>query len=262
MNQLSEEPLLAAYRGDPCESKAAGDDQRLGRMTLALLVLLLVVGNAMAQTTAFTYQGKLTDSGSPANGQYDFQFKLFDTAAIGGGTEQGSTVTVSNVTVTAGLFNAHLDFGSCASCFDGSPRFLEIAVKLTSGSTFTTLSPREPVSSNPYAIRSLNATTADGLSVACVNCITGSQIQSVQGSQVTGNIAGNQIDSAIPVASVPAGSASYVQIECRLRQCFQRAASADRPATGSNQIAAATDQRSNVPNLAAAYADQRAGARA
>jgi hypothetical protein len=113
--------------------------------------------------------------------------------------------------VTAGLFNAHLDFGSCASCFDGSPRFLEIAVKLTSGATFTTLSPRELVSSNPYAIRSLNATTADGLSVACVNCITGSQIQSVEGSQVTGNIAGNQINGAIPVASVPAGSTSYIQ---------------------------------------------------
>src|SRR5206468_171836 len=56
--------------------------------------------------------------------------------------------------------------------------------------------------SSPYAIRSLNAATANGLSVACVNCVTSSQIQSVQGNQVTG---------AIPVASVPAGSTNYIQ---------------------------------------------------
>jgi hypothetical protein len=31
----------------------------------------------------------------------------------------------------------------------------------------------------PYAIRSLNAASADGLSVTCVNCVTSSQIQSV-----------------------------------------------------------------------------------
>ena len=31
-----------------------------------------------AQTTGFTYQGKLGDAGAPANGSYDFQFKLFD----------------------------------------------------------------------------------------------------------------------------------------------------------------------------------------
>jgi len=84
----------------------------------------------------------------------------------------------------------------------GASRFLEIAVKPTSGSVFTTLSPREPVTSSPYAIRSLNATTADGLSLACLSCVTSSQIQSVQGSQISG---------LIPVASVPAGSGNYIQ---------------------------------------------------
>src|SRR5262249_18302813 len=92
--------------------------------------------------------------------------------------------------------------------------FLEIAVKQTSDSSFITLAPRQPILSSPYAIRSLNAATAitaDGLSVACVNCITSSQIQSVQGSQVTGNIAGSQISGTIPVASIPAGSDNYIQ---------------------------------------------------
>src|SRR5262249_35648019 len=82
-------------------------------------------------------------------------------------------------------------------------RFLEIAVRPgASTGAFTTLSPRQPLSSTPYTIRSLNAATADGLSVACVNCVTSSQINSVAGSQISG---------AIPVASVPAGSSNYIQ---------------------------------------------------
>src|SRR5262245_55428595 len=109
-----------------------------------------------AQSTAFTYQGKLSDNGNLANGNYDLQFKLFDTVTVGTGTQQGSTVTVSNVTVTNGSFTVQLDFGSCASCFNGAARFLETAVKLTSGSTYTTLSPRLPITSTPYALKTPN----------------------------------------------------------------------------------------------------------
>ncbi len=60
--------------------------------TIALL--LATLANGMAQTTAFTYQGKLTDTGSPASGNYDMQFKLFDTVTVGTGTQQGSTATI------------------------------------------------------------------------------------------------------------------------------------------------------------------------
>ncbi len=44
--------------------------------------------------------------------------------------------------------------------------------------------------------------TADTLSAACVNCVTGRQIQSVQGTQIS---------SPIPVAVVPAGSQSNTE---------------------------------------------------
>ena len=86
---------------------------------------LLLSGSAaaFAQGTAFTYQGKLVDTGNPANGPYDLQFKLFDTVTLGTGTQQGSTVTVSNVTVAAGIFTVQLDFGACSTCFDGTARF-------------------------------------------------------------------------------------------------------------------------------------------
>jgi hypothetical protein len=164
------------------------------------VVLVLTAISASAQSTAFSYQGKLADGASPANGNYDFQFKLFDTSVVGTGVQQGSTVTIGNFAVTDGTFTVQLDFG--AAVFTGENRFLEINVKTTSASAFTTLGPRQQLSPTPYAIRSLVATTADGLSVTCVNCITSTQIQSVQGSQITGTI---------PVASVPAGSTSYIQ---------------------------------------------------
>src|SRR5256885_106057 len=40
--------------------------------------------------SGFTYQGQLKQAGSPANGQYDLQFTLFDSASDG--NQVGSTV--------------------------------------------------------------------------------------------------------------------------------------------------------------------------
>ena len=177
----------------------------LPRFFLLLALLTLGWQTVVAQTTAFTYQGRLTEAGNPANGPFDFQFKLFDTQPVGTGTQQGGDVNVANVTVTNGSFSVQLEFGVCPACFNGAARFLEIAVKPTSSGTFTTLGPRQPITSTPYAIRSQNAATAtlaDGLSVACVSCVTSSQIASVNGSVVSGTI---------PVASLPAGSLNYIQ---------------------------------------------------
>src|SRR5438552_18403272 len=166
------------------------NDRRLRLLLLPLL--LMTAGVAFAQTTTFTYQGRLTDGGTDANGSYDFQFTLFDTNTVGTGTQQGSTVSVSNVTVTSGLFIVRLDFG--ANVFPGatalggsSPdRFLEIADKQTSATNFTTLRPRQHLTSTPFSIRSLNATNADGLSPSCDGCIISSQIRSVSASAISG----------------------------------------------------------------------------
>ncbi len=90
------------------------DWKRSKRLTLILLVsaATLTIGNAFGQTTRFTYQGKLGDNGNPASGQYDFQFRVFDTALVGTGTQIGSSVTVTSVDVTAGVFTVDLDFGA------------------------------------------------------------------------------------------------------------------------------------------------------
>ena len=60
-------------------------------LALALLGLIFCATSASAQTTAFSYQGRLTDGGNPANGNYDLQFVLFDSA--NGGSNIGSTFT-------------------------------------------------------------------------------------------------------------------------------------------------------------------------
>src|SRR5262249_8017862 len=156
--------------------------QLFGCLGTAAMLLLVIAGIALAQTTAFTYQGKLSDNGAPASGNYDFTFKLFDTAAVGSGTQQGTTLNLTNVAVSGGVFAVQLDFGACASCFNGAARFLEISVKPTSGSTFTTLSPRQAGTANPYAIKSMSALLADGLSVTCLSCVSSHQIQNVTSS--------------------------------------------------------------------------------
>lgn len=158
--------------------------------------LIFSVGTAKAQTTSFTYQGRLTDGGNAANGTYDLQFALFD----GGGLAIGSTLTRSGTTVSNGIFSVQLDFG--VSAFPGADRFLEISVRPSGGGSFTILSPRQQISSTPYAIHTLSATTADALSSACVGCVQDTQISAVAGSKVTGTI---------PVASVPGGSGNYIQ---------------------------------------------------
>lgn len=126
------------------------------------LILLNWYGLAQAQTTTFTYQGKLTDAGNPANGNFDLQFKLYDTATVGTGVQQGATLVRNPVAVSAGIFTVTLDFG--ANVFGGPDRYLEIGVRPQgSGNPYTVLTPRQPITSSPYAIQTLNAQQLGGI---------------------------------------------------------------------------------------------------
>lgn len=155
-------------------------------ITFAFLLLFSFCLTAFGQSTAFNYQGKLTDGASAANGTYQMTFKLYD--AVSGGAQVGSTITNNSVTVENGVFIVPLDFG--APAFSSSAdRFLEIAVKKPAEGSFTTLSPRQPLTSAPYSLRTLSAASADSLSAACTGCVTDAQIDSVSGSKVTGTVA-------------------------------------------------------------------------
>jgi hypothetical protein len=132
------------------------------QLFMTLLMMGLCAVPIAAQTTAFTYQGKLTEAGNPANGSYDMQFKLFDTVTVGTGTQQGATLTNPTVQVTAGIFAVNLDFGT--NVFTGAARFLEINVRPAgSANPYTTLAPRQPITSSPYAIQTVNAQQLGGL---------------------------------------------------------------------------------------------------
>jgi hypothetical protein len=131
-----------------------------------VMIGLVVAGAALisrSQTTAFTYQGKLTDTAAAANGSYDMQFVLFDQLAGGNPQPQPGPVTVTRtgVIVTSGIFTVQLDFGVAA--LTGNDRFLEISVKRSVDPTYTLLSPRQPLTSSPYAVQTLNASQLGGI---------------------------------------------------------------------------------------------------
>lgn len=146
------------------------------------IILTLACGAVFAQTTEFTYQGSLQNSSAPANGNFDFEFLLF--YAVSGGNQVGATLTRTSVAVAAGMFAVKLDFGAQ---FPGANRFVEIRVRTAGGGAFTPLVPRQPVTSAPYSVRSLNADqlsgfTADGF----IRNQTGLQLANF-------NVAGNGI---------------------------------------------------------------------
>ena len=132
---------------------------------LALLAILLIGGNlpVFAQSFDFTFQGNLKNSGAPANGSYDFLFKLWDDPT--NGTQLGS-LCLDSVSVANGVFAATLNFGAQ---FAGAQRYLEIWVRaetvtscgVTSG--YTVLQPRQQINAAPYAI---NALQLDGQSAS------------------------------------------------------------------------------------------------
>jgi hypothetical protein len=115
----------------------------------ALVLFMCADGRLDAQTTAFTYQGRLNNNGAAANGRFDFQFCLLD-AGTNGNLIAGPVTNAATI-VSNGLFTVKLDFG--AHAFTGAPRWLQIGVR-TNGSTnaFSILKPRQPVAAVPQSI--------------------------------------------------------------------------------------------------------------
>jgi len=129
-------------------------------LTWTIVVLFQFSATSFAQTTAFNFQGRLSDGANPANGNFELQFALFDSAA--GGIQISSTVTRPSVAVTNGIFSTQLDFS--ATAFSGAARFIEIGVRPT-GTTnpFTILTPRQQVLSSPYSIKAKNSDQLGGI---------------------------------------------------------------------------------------------------
>lgn len=120
---------------------------------LLVLANLLAQTAALAQSTAFTYQGRLNNNGVPAAGLYDLRFRLFFDAL--GNNQAGSTLLTNAVPVTNGLFTLTLDFGP--GIFNGTNYWLEVDVKTNGAGAYVDLSPLQAVTPVPYAIFAENA---------------------------------------------------------------------------------------------------------
>ena len=195
--------------------------------TIVLTIVLpaLLAGNLVATPlgTAFTYQGVLNDSDGPVAGSYDMRFAIYD--AVTDGSAVGSALT-NTVAVSNGLFTVTLDFGS--GTFAGEARWLEIGVR-TNGSAgdFTAMSPRQTLTSAPYALYAPGAGTAGSasnlLGVLAAGQLSGTYPNALNlsnpanslsgdGSQLTGIGTSALADNSVTSAKIVDGAVSTADI--------------------------------------------------
>jgi len=128
----------------------------------ALCSFFAILSSAFAQGTAFTYQGRLTDGASAANGSYDLRFTLFDSTNLPG-TIVAGPVTNSATAVSNGLFTVTLNLGD-PNIFTGADRWLEIEVRTNGVGGYVKLNPRQKITPTPYAITAGNLVSGGLLS--------------------------------------------------------------------------------------------------
>jgi len=145
-------------------------------LALGMMVCTGRLAGAVDMGTAFTYQGRLlvdandvNDVKVPANGLYDFQFKLYDGPDPNFALQVGITVDINDVNLagTDGYFTVELDFvgDDDPNVFNGYARWLEIGIRpgeLEDPSEYTFLSPVQELTPTPYAIYAENAGMLDG----------------------------------------------------------------------------------------------------
>src|ERR1051326_4396545 len=165
------------------------------KTSAACILLTLWTGIAAAAPlgTAFTYQGRLTDSGVGPNGTYELRLAAWDALNAG---SQVAIVTNTGVLVSNGLFTTTVDFG--AGGFNGTAYWLEVGVRTNgSASAFTTLTPRQPLTPSPYALYASVAPLADGSVTSAKiadGSVTSAKIQ--DGTIATVDLANNAVTSA------------------------------------------------------------------
>jgi len=165
---------------------------RLTRLfgTLALLALSILDSQfsaALAQGTAFTYQGRLNAGGSPANGAYDITFNLYGTSS--GGSAVTGPVTNLNTAVSNGLFMASVDFGG-AFAIAPETYWLDIQVAPSGSGNFTELSPRQQITPAPYALYAEEALTSESVAANSVSAVDLQTVSSPSPGQVLLNVGG------------------------------------------------------------------------
>ena len=123
-----------------------------------LLAGTMLGGAAWAVPSTVAFTGKLADASGPVTGSVNLDFALYPTSA------GGSMVWVESDTTIADTGLVYSALGSMTpldeTILDGSTLYLEITVN------GTTMTPRTPVRSVPYAIRAGDADTLGGASAS------------------------------------------------------------------------------------------------
>jgi hypothetical protein len=178
IRDVASEPLFV---GAPTETPFAHHKFMKTKSILASLAATLCAASTLAAPlgTAFTYQGRLTDNGQPANGSYDILFSMMDAAT--NGIEIGPVLPMPGVTVRDGYFTVQLDFG--VNAFTGGARWLDIGVRTNCNclANYTLLSPRQPLTPAPYAQFAANAAAA----ATATSAATATTASSVAWSNIT-----------------------------------------------------------------------------
>ena len=126
----------------------------LVRAAIAASTLVVAAGTtttAVAREdvgTQFTYQGRLTRTGSVVGVPADFRFRLYDAATDG---NQVGPEIAATTTPVGGLFTVALDFG-VNPYTSNDALWLEIDVAAPTGSAFETLTPRQRLTAAPFSL--------------------------------------------------------------------------------------------------------------
>ncbi len=178
-----------------------------------------------AQTSAFTYQGKLNVAGVPANGQFDMTFALYDTDVAT--TPVASNIIVENVQVTNGIFSVELsfDFGPFTSV---AGNWLEVRIRPGSETgAFTPLTPRQKINSSPYAMQSAYSVFST-FATSATTAANSSAVGGTPAAQIIKEGDGRLTDARVPLPNSP----SYIQN----RSVGQTPQTADLNINGSGRV--------------------------
>jgi len=193
-------------------TRPRGAGWRLPRAAFVAALLGLVAGGFGAPVvaqgvlgTAFTYQGRLTESGQPASGLYDLQICLFDSPSTP--LPLACAPDLGDVPVEAGVFTLSLDFG--ATPFAGQQRFVELRVRPGASTTgYTILAPRQLVRPTPEALRADAASAAPWSGLTGVPAGFADGIDNNSGGTVTSVTAGTGLSGGMITGSGTIGIAN------------------------------------------------------
>jgi hypothetical protein len=172
------------------------------RPALAAVLGLTLASSAAAQTqlgTAFTYQGRLHQSGSPAEGSFDLRFTLHDAPAATGPV--APVLALEDVPVVAGLFTVTLDFGGAA--FTGNAAGLEVAVRPgASTGAYTTVGVRQALTAAPNALFAVSSRTAPWAGITAKPAGFADDVDNDSGGDITGVTVGSGLTGGGTAGSV------------------------------------------------------------